>query len=54
MLHSSTRVYLTMRLSVCCFQNMYASQPESTAGTVAYIAPEVLISKRDSVKYKVR
>lgn len=34
-------------------QNMYASQPKSTVGTVAYIAPEVLTSKRDSAKYKV-
>ena len=33
---------------------MYASQPKSTVGTVAYIAPEVLTSKRDSAKYKVR
>lgn len=33
-------------------QNMYASQPKSTVGTVAYIAPEVLTSKRDAAKYK--
>ena len=41
------------RLPICALQNMYASQPKSTVGTVAYIAPEVLTSKRDSAKYKV-
>ncbi len=35
-------------------QNMYASAPKSTVGTVAYIAPEVLTCKRDHTKYKVR
>ena len=34
-------------------QNMYASAPKSTVGTVAYIAPEVLTCKRDHTKYKV-
>lgn len=32
---------------MCLLQNMYASQPKSTVGTVAYIAPEVIFASSD-------